>query len=99
MRIIVLGAGVCGLASAMLLARDGHDVTVLERDEHPVPDSLQEAWDGWKRDGVTQFRQAHYLTPRGLQVLAAELPDIADAFEAAGAARLDLLSFMPPSIT
>ena len=34
-RITVLGAGVCGLAAAMLLARDGHDVTVLERDPAP----------------------------------------------------------------
>ena len=37
--ITVLGAGVCGLATAMLLARDGHDVTVLERDPDPVPDT------------------------------------------------------------
>ena len=31
-RIIVIGGGVVGLTTAMLLARDGHDVTVLERD-------------------------------------------------------------------
>jgi len=30
-RAIVIGAGVAGLATAGLLARDGHDVTVLER--------------------------------------------------------------------
>ena len=31
MRVLVLGAGVVGLASAYALATDGHDVTVLER--------------------------------------------------------------------
>jgi len=30
--IVVLGAGLNGLATAMLLARDGHEVTILERD-------------------------------------------------------------------
>ena len=60
-RIVVLGAGICGLASALLLARDGHDVTVLERDPAPVPDSPDDAWEQWERRGVAQFRQAHYL--------------------------------------
>jgi phytoene dehydrogenase-like protein len=35
--ILVLGAGMNGLTTAMLLARDGHDVTVLERDPAPPP--------------------------------------------------------------
>ena len=99
MKVVVVGAGVCGLTAAMLLARDGHGVTVLERDDQPVPDSPEQAWGGWKRGGVAQFRQAHYLTPRGWAVLAAELPDVAAAFEAAGAVPFDLLSLMPPSIT
>src|SRR4030095_13065319 len=43
-KIIVLGAGVCGLATAMLLARDPHDVTVLERDPDPLAEAAGEAW-------------------------------------------------------
>jgi 2-polyprenyl-6-methoxyphenol hydroxylase-like FAD-dependent oxidoreductase len=43
-RIIVLGAGVCGTAAALLLRRDGHDVTVLERDAAPAPVSVDDAW-------------------------------------------------------
>ena len=35
MRAIVLGAGVVGTAAAYYLARDGHEVTVLERHEAP----------------------------------------------------------------
>ena len=77
MKIVVLGAGVCGLTAGLLLARDGHEVTLVERDPAAVPDRAPDAWDGWVRDGVTQFRQAHYLQPRGRAVLEEELPDVA----------------------
>jgi 2-polyprenyl-6-methoxyphenol hydroxylase-like FAD-dependent oxidoreductase len=97
-RITVLGGGLCGLAAAMLLARDGHDVTVLERDAAPVPDTLEAAWDAWERDGVAQFRQAHYLHARGREILEAELPDVHDALLASGGFRFDALTIMPPWI-
>ena len=35
--ILMAGGGICGLGAALLLARDGHDVTVLERDADPHP--------------------------------------------------------------
>jgi 2-polyprenyl-6-methoxyphenol hydroxylase-like FAD-dependent oxidoreductase len=97
-RIVVLGAGVCGLAAGLMLRRDGHDVTVLERDPAPVPDSNEDAWERWERAGVPQFRQAHYLQPLGRGVLDEELPDVRDALLAAGAARFDPLPLMPPWI-
>jgi 2-polyprenyl-6-methoxyphenol hydroxylase-like FAD-dependent oxidoreductase len=96
---IVLGAGPCGLAAAMMLARDGHRVTVLERDAAPVPEDPAAAWDGWARAGVAQFRQAHFIHPRGRQVLAAELPDVLAALEGAGALRLDPVKRLPAAIT
>jgi 2-polyprenyl-6-methoxyphenol hydroxylase-like FAD-dependent oxidoreductase len=98
-RIIVLGAGVCGLAAGMLLRRDGHDVTVFERDPEPVPTSPQQAWEHWPRAGVRQFRQPHFLQPLGRMVLEEELPDVVAALEAAGGFRFDPLCLMPPTIT
>src|SRR5215207_90402 len=98
MNVIVLGGGVCGLATATMLARDGHRVTVLERDPAPTPPSPEAAWEDWGRDGVAQFRQAHYLQARGRVVLEAELPDVLGALVAAGGLRIDPLSRMPSLI-
>ena len=96
--VVVLGAGVCGLASAMLLAREGHDVTVLERDPEPAPDTLDEAWETWSRGGVAQFRLAHYLHARAREMLEADLPDVRDALLAAGAVSLNPTLRPPPGI-
>jgi 2-polyprenyl-6-methoxyphenol hydroxylase-like FAD-dependent oxidoreductase len=96
-RILVLGGGVCGLAAGMVLARDGHAVTLLERDPAPAPGSMESAWS-WERGGVPHFRQPHGLQPRARQVLDAELPDVAEALLAGGATPADPIALMPPTI-
>jgi hypothetical protein len=58
--ILVLGGGVIGLSTAIMLARQGHDI---EHDSEPPTASPEEAWYAWQRRGVTQFRQPHYLHP------------------------------------
>ena len=81
-----------------MLALDGHEVVVLESDPAPVPDSSANAWERWEREGVTQFRMAHFLQSAGRAVLEAELPDVISGLTVAGAARFDPLGSMPPMI-
>jgi 2-polyprenyl-6-methoxyphenol hydroxylase-like FAD-dependent oxidoreductase len=95
--MIVLGGGVCGLAAGLMLARDGHEVTLLERDPAPAPDSMESAWS-WERAGVPHFRQPHGLQPRARQVLDDELPDVHAALLADGATPVDPIAGMPPTI-
>ena len=99
-RIVVLGGGVCGLLGGMMLARDGHEVTVLERDAAPVPESLEEAWESWSREGVTQFRLAHFLQPGVAWCWRRRSPTSLRGSSRRGAMRLDLLGLIsPPSPT
>jgi 2-polyprenyl-6-methoxyphenol hydroxylase-like FAD-dependent oxidoreductase len=96
-RILILGAGLGGLCTAMLLARDGHEVTVLERDPigPPLPEDADAAWDNWQRSGVNQFRLPHFMLPRWWSQLRAEAPEIRYPLEAAGARYLNLLAALP----
>ncbi len=85
--IVVLGAGVIGLGTAMLLANDGHDVTVLERDPTPPASTAEEAWETWERRGVNQFRLPHYFLARYRSVIDVELPEVARSIERVGGLR------------
>ena len=96
MSIVIIGGGICGLGAALLLARDGHEVTVLEHDADPLPASLHAAWDHWERKGVVQFRQPHNFMPGLRLLLEAELPDVQDSLGRAGASRFDLINPLPP---
>jgi len=97
--VIVLGAGVVGLTTAMLLSKDGHDVVVLERDA-AGPDGDHDAlWSRWERRGVNQFRLLHYFQPGFRARLERELPAVADSLDAAGALRHNVMALVPAQLS
>lgn len=83
----VLGGGVAGLSTALLLARDGHRVTLIERDAVAIGDALDSP--AWDRRGVPHFLQPHAVIPRGRLELQQELPDLYESLLAAGAHDVD----------
>jgi 2-polyprenyl-6-methoxyphenol hydroxylase-like FAD-dependent oxidoreductase len=97
--IVVVGGGLVGHCSAMLLAGDGHTVTVLERDPEPPPRSADAAWNEWARRGVNQFRMIHYFLPRFRDIVERDLPAVAAALDADGALRFNPLEAVPEQVS
>lgn len=92
--IVIAGGGMCGLASAMMLADDGHDVTVLERDAAPPPPDPESAFEGWDRRSVAQFGLAHLLLARGTSIMKHQLPAAHGLLADHGGFRLNLVEFL-----
>ncbi|MEN3271874.1 MAG: hypothetical protein V7636_635 [Actinomycetota bacterium] len=98
MQIVVVGAGVAGLGTSLMLGKAGHSVTLLERDPAP-PDDPEEAWSSWERKGVPQARLAHVFLGRMRNLLRDEHPELYADLLAAGASEIINFESMPPAIT
>jgi 2-polyprenyl-6-methoxyphenol hydroxylase-like FAD-dependent oxidoreductase len=89
MMFVIAGGGVAGLASALAVARAGHQAVVLERDAIPPAESPDDAFDV-ARGGIPHFLQPHAFLPRGRRELMAIAPDVLDMLMEAGADPQDL---------
>ena len=92
--MIVIGAGVAGLGTALALGRDGHRVTVLERDATPLPEDTHGAFE-WDRRGAPQVRHSHMFLARLRNVLRDGYPDVREALLEAGATELTIAEMTP----
>ena len=97
--IVVMGGGLNGLTAGMLLARDGHQVTVLERDAAGPRGRAGDLWQRWDRRGVNQFRQLHFMLPRWRAVMERELPEVITGLEDLGGVRTSMLGALPDEMT
>lgn len=98
MHVVVVGGGVAGLGSALVLARQGHRITVIERDDTPMPATADDAFE-WDRRGAPQVRHSHAFLGRLVGVLRAEYPDVYATLLAEGATEMRFGDEMPPEIT
>ncbi len=94
--IIIVGGSVAGLSCSVMLARVGHQVTVLERDAAPVPSDVEQA-ARWVRPTVPQVQHAHGFLALSRSVLARRLPDVLGDLLAHGAGEYHLRHWMPPT--
>jgi 2-polyprenyl-6-methoxyphenol hydroxylase-like FAD-dependent oxidoreductase len=97
LRVTVVGGGVSGLSSALALARQGHDVTVVERDETPMPASADEAFE-WDRRGAPQVRHSHAFLARLRNLLRDRYPDVYSTLLTEGATEMRFGDDLPPTL-
>jgi 2-polyprenyl-6-methoxyphenol hydroxylase-like FAD-dependent oxidoreductase len=95
--VVVIGGGVAGLSAALTLSRGGHSVTVVERDDTPMPPSADEAFL-WDRRGAPQVRHSHAFLARLHMILRTSYPDVLADLLAAGATEIRFGTDLPPTI-
>lgn len=95
-RIVVIGAGMAGLWTAMALAGDGRQITLLDRDPPPPEGGADAAFDSWNRRGVGHLRHSHAFLAR-LRTLARDRhPKLLEDLLAAGCRELGFEGSLTP---
>lgn len=96
--IAIVGAGICGLCSALALSKKNHRVTVYERDVPPPEGGAHEAFFEWKRRGAAQFRHPHAFLGLMCNILQDNYPDLVEDFWQAGARKVSFEDMVPPEL-
>jgi 2-polyprenyl-6-methoxyphenol hydroxylase-like FAD-dependent oxidoreductase len=86
--VVVIGAGIAGLFTAMAIAPTGRKVIVLERDMAPTSHDTDDAFLNWERHGVGHLRQSHAFLARLRNIVRAEHPGLLDELLALGVREL-----------
>ncbi|MDO8324538.1 MAG: FAD-dependent oxidoreductase [Phenylobacterium sp.] len=82
-RVLVIGAGIGGLCTALALASPERELILLERDPAPPTGDADAAFADWARRGVGHLRHSHAFLARLRLILRDEHPMLlADLLEA-----------------
>ncbi len=96
--VIVVGAGIAGLCTALRLGGGTRRITVLERDEAPPEGGPDVAFDEWQRRGVSQLRQSHAFLARLRNIIRDEHPELLADLYAAGCRDITFADMLPPKL-
>lgn len=77
--VAVAGGGLVGQIAALMLARRGHQILVVDSDPDPVDGTAEDDFFRWPRPGVPQGKHGHVFRGRVGRVLREEVPDVVDA--------------------
>jgi 2-polyprenyl-6-methoxyphenol hydroxylase-like FAD-dependent oxidoreductase len=97
--LLIIGAGVTGMSTALAAARAGHRVKLVERDIGQLPDTVEHAFESWDRHGVPQARHSHAFLARLRNLLRDRAPEVLDALLANGVTEMRFTERMPAEIT
>ncbi len=94
--ILVIGAGMAGLFTALALGSRGHAVTILERDPPPPDGDADTAFETWNRRGVGHLRHSHAFLARLRSIVVERHPALHQRLIAAGCQEMTFASGLPP---
>ncbi|CAN1563768.1 UbiH 2-polyprenyl-6-methoxyphenol hydroxylase and related FAD-dependent oxidoreductases [Caulobacteraceae bacterium] len=94
-RILIIGAGMAGLFSALALAGPGRRVDVLERDPPTPAGGADEAFSDWNRRGVGHLRHSHAFLARLRNLVQDHHPALLDELRDAGCQEMKFADGLP----
>jgi len=97
-RVLVIGAGMAGLWTAMALSGSGREITVLDRDPPPPEGGAEAAFTDWQRRGVGHLRHSHAFLARLRTLVRDEHPQLLAELQAAGCRELGFEGGLPDKL-
>ncbi|HEY3889008.1 MAG TPA: FAD-dependent oxidoreductase [Caulobacteraceae bacterium] len=96
--LLVLGAGMAGLFTALAFAPGTREIVILERDP-PLPEGgVEAAFAEWRRRGVGQLRHSHGFLARMRNVIKHRHPALLDQLREAGCREIGFTDLMPAAL-
>lgn len=98
MRIGIVGGGAAGSFGALMLARAGHEVVMLEQDRLEPAGDVESAATSAFRPTAPQIVQPHAIMARCRELLVERLPDLYEKLLAAGVVQVPISDWMPTTL-